>query len=257
MEKSNPKILVAEDNPISQEMIKFILERHGLECTVVEDGGQVISLLERETFDLILMDMQMPVMDGCEAARIIRESEKITGRHTGIRIIALTASDTEEDRQLCIDAGMNGYLTKPVDPDLMIAMIRSESELGSWQAMKPSINDSTGPATSNAAVMEHFVHGGTLPNIRMAGLFLKELPDTLAGIEHGVEHLEYHQLGRFAHRMAGAAAIIGAEQLALIAQELEACAKAKESPQMLHGLWGELKSSAVRLQEDLYELLGR
>lgn len=254
MEKSNLKILLAEDNPISQEMIKFILERHGLECTVVEDGEQVIKLLEKECFDVILMDMQMPVMDGCDAARIIRESEKTTGRH--IRIIALTASNAGEDRQLCIDAGMDDYLTKPADPDLLIAMIRSETRIAAQSAAKPAPGDSRAPVALDNEALQQRVLGAALPSASMAKLFLKELPETLAGIDYGIQQHQYAELARFAHRMAGAAAIIGAGQLALIAQELESTVKAG-SVDKLENLNAELRAAAEQLQQVLQAFLDR
>jgi signal transduction histidine kinase/ActR/RegA family two-component response regulator len=108
------RILVAEDNPINQKVIARMLETEGHRVTVAADGRQALEFIEREPFDLILMDVQMPGMSGLEAARRIRERERATGGR--IPIIALTASAMKGDRERCLEAGMDDYLSKPVRP---------------------------------------------------------------------------------------------------------------------------------------------
>ncbi len=105
------RILVAEDNAVNQLVIRAMLERLGMTVCLVEDGAQAVSALESEPWDLVLMDCQMPVMDGYQAALTIRASHSDVAR---VPIIALTANALFEDRQRCADAGMNDYLAKPV-----------------------------------------------------------------------------------------------------------------------------------------------
>jgi two-component system sensor histidine kinase/response regulator len=109
------RILLAEDNPVNQKVAVRMLEKQGHSVAAVGTGTAVLELFTRERFDLILMDVQMPEMDGFEATAAIRQSEKISGQHTPI--IALTAHAMIGDRELCLAAGMNGYTSKPVRMD--------------------------------------------------------------------------------------------------------------------------------------------
>jgi signal transduction histidine kinase/DNA-binding response OmpR family regulator len=119
---SELRILLAEDNRVNQEVARRVLEKHGHSVTVVGTGREALLALERQTFDLILMDVQMPDMDGLEASAAIRQKER-SGEHTPI--IALTAHAMAGDRERCLDAGMDGYLTKPIRvPDLITEIAR-------------------------------------------------------------------------------------------------------------------------------------
>lgn len=104
-------ILVAEDNIVNQRLVRELLTRKNLDVTIVENGLKIFDILEQSHFDIILMDIQMPVMDGLEATAIIREIEKGTGKH--IPIIGITAYAVKADREKCLNAGMDDYLAKP------------------------------------------------------------------------------------------------------------------------------------------------
>jgi hypothetical protein len=106
------RVLLVEDNPTSQEVGRLILSHMALDVDVAEDGRQAIDLMERNRYDLVFMDCQMPVMDGFEATRLVREREKVTGESRRV-IIALTGNAMEGDRDNCIRAGMDDYLAKP------------------------------------------------------------------------------------------------------------------------------------------------
>jgi CheY-like chemotaxis protein len=108
------KILVAEDNLVNQKLLSKLLERRGHLALVVKNGQEVLDLLQENSFDVLLLDVQMPVMDGITAAREIRAREAGTDRH--LPIIALTAHAMLEDRQRCLAAGMDDYLSKPIVP---------------------------------------------------------------------------------------------------------------------------------------------
>lgn len=112
-------VLVAEDSLINQKVIKAQLESIGHQCVLAADGQALLKLLDDTDFDLIFMDCQMPVMDGYEATRRIRQSE----RHKSVRIYAYTAALREEERQHCIDAGMDGFLSKPIQRQELIKIL--------------------------------------------------------------------------------------------------------------------------------------
>ncbi len=111
----NYKVLVAEDNYINQKLIKKLLHKKGYNTLVVEDGKKVIDVLQNQQYDVILMDIQMPIMDGYQATSCIREKERLTGEH--IPIIGITAFAMESDRQKCFAIGMDDYLSKPFHKD--------------------------------------------------------------------------------------------------------------------------------------------
>ena len=109
------RVLVAEDNQALQLLTGRLLEKRGHTVALASNGREALEALEKEAFDVVLMDVRMPEVDGLEAARVIRERDKAAGGHT--RLVALTAAATREDQELCSQAGMDGYITKPFDPD--------------------------------------------------------------------------------------------------------------------------------------------
>jgi CheY-like chemotaxis protein len=117
------KILLAEDNLVNQKLAMRLLEKDGHQVTLAQNGKDALSLLERSAFDLVLMDVQMPEMDGLTAAAVIRKQEQVSRLH--IPIIALTAHATKEDYARCLQAGMDGYVAKPVSPANLRQTIRS------------------------------------------------------------------------------------------------------------------------------------
>ncbi|HJZ74269.1 MAG TPA: response regulator [Vicinamibacterales bacterium] len=119
------KVLLAEDNPVNERVAVGLLTRRGHRVTVARNGLEVLDAFDRETFDAILMDIQMPTMGGLEAATAIRRKER--GRGSRVRIIALTAHAMKRDRERCLDAGMDGYLAKPIDRKLLFDVIERGS----------------------------------------------------------------------------------------------------------------------------------
>jgi PAS domain S-box-containing protein len=120
------RILLAEDNPVNQEVAVHLIERRGHSVIVAENGREAVEAIERHKFDLVLMDVQMPEMGGLEATRVIREKEKGGGHH--LPIIAMTAHAMQGDREQCLEAGMDGYLAKPIDPKTFLQTVEGISE---------------------------------------------------------------------------------------------------------------------------------
>jgi two-component system sensor histidine kinase/response regulator len=118
------RILLAEDNAVNQLVAVKMLTRRGHTVTVANTGREALGALERDTFDLVLMDVQMPDMSGLEATIAIRLGEQTSGAHQ--RIVAMTAHAMSGDRERCVAAGMDSYLSKPIDPQLLFAMVEQE-----------------------------------------------------------------------------------------------------------------------------------
>ena len=117
------RVLVAEDNRVNQMVTSRLLEKHGFHTFLANNGREALEILQWEAVDMVLMDVQMPVMDGLEATRRIREMEKKTGVH--LPILAMTAKALQGDREQCLGAGMDGYIAKPVESKQLLQAIRN------------------------------------------------------------------------------------------------------------------------------------
>jgi signal transduction histidine kinase/DNA-binding response OmpR family regulator/integral membrane sensor domain MASE1 len=125
------RILLAEDNAVNQKVVLHFLEKEGHSVYIVSNGREALAVLERGRFDLVLMDVQMPEMDGFEATAVIRSRERISGKR--IPILAMTAHAMSGDRERCLAAGMDGYIAKPVHKaELLEAVGRVAAEAGNW-----------------------------------------------------------------------------------------------------------------------------
>jgi CheY-like chemotaxis protein len=133
--RTSRRILLAEDNAVNQTLARRMLEKHGYSVVVVSDGALALEAVEKECFDLILMDVQMPRMDGLEAARAIRQREKAAGGH--MPIIALTAHAMKGDRDRCVEAGMDRYISKPIRMKELLEAIESVVPSGPLDAVLP------------------------------------------------------------------------------------------------------------------------
>jgi two-component system sensor histidine kinase/response regulator len=126
--------LIAEDNLVNQRLAMRLLEKRGHQVTIAGNGQEAVAATEKTAFDLILMDLQMPEMDGFEATAALREREKETGIH--LPVIALTAHALKGDRERCLEAGMDGYLTKPIRPQELDAVLEIYTARKSGQAAR-------------------------------------------------------------------------------------------------------------------------
>jgi CheY-like chemotaxis protein len=118
------KILLAEDNVVSQKVAVKVLEKRGHHVTAVKNGKEAVEQIKSQKFDLILMDVEMPEMNGFEATAAIRKSEEKNGGH--IPIIAMTAHAMKGDQERCMEAGMDGYVSKPLNPDVLFDVINQK-----------------------------------------------------------------------------------------------------------------------------------
>src|SRR5262249_32414180 len=130
MGKTALRVLVAEDNEVNQLVARRTFEKLGYRVTLVGNGQEAVSALERGSFDLVAMDVQMPVMDGLAATAAIRRFEEKAGTHTPI--VAMTAHAMKGDRERCLEAGMDGYVAKPIRTGELQRVL--SEVLGSWRS---------------------------------------------------------------------------------------------------------------------------
>jgi two-component system sensor histidine kinase/response regulator len=128
------RVLIAEDNLVNQRLAMPLLEKRGHQVTVAGNGHEAVAAAKKIMFDLVLMDLQMPEMDGFEATAALREREKEAGIH--LPVIALTAHALKGDRERCLEAGMDGYLTKPIRPQELDAVLEIHTARKSVQTAR-------------------------------------------------------------------------------------------------------------------------
>ncbi len=134
--EQKPRLLVAEDDAVTRKMLGLLLQRSGFDTDFAIDGRQAVETWERDAYDLVLMDIQMPRMDGFTATRVIRERQREKGGHTPI--IAMTAHALKEDEERCLDAGMDAYISKPINFNRCIELIREVLEARRRHACPPA-----------------------------------------------------------------------------------------------------------------------
>lgn len=198
-------------------MVVRTLEKQGHEVTTAENGREALETLGKHGFDLVLMDVQMPVMDGLEATSAIREGEKGTGEH--IPIVALTASAMKGDRERCLAAGMDGYVSKPVQAgDLYRAVERFSPSPAPGQGETPLQSE---PAFDRDAALAR-LNGDVELLEEMVELFLQHTPALLEEILLAIGIRDGRTLERAAHKLRGSIGNFGAAGAFAAAEKLEA-----------------------------------
>ncbi len=218
--------LLVEDNPVNQELAKRLLEKRRYKVTLANNGAEAIDRFEQQSFDLILMDMQMPVMGGIEAtesirAREMRRSWVISHAFKPVSIIAMTANAMEGDRQRCLEAGMNDYVPKPIRPQELYAAIDRCLEQGSGDEPLPPADDSALTATSldlNAAARDL---GDRELLLTMAEMLVAEWRQHLARIRSSLQGRDAPQLTMAAHTLKSLLAMFHAEKARRLALDIE------------------------------------
>jgi two-component system, sensor histidine kinase and response regulator len=204
-------VLLAEDHPVNQKVAVRMLERMGHSVVVVSDGLQALEALESSDFDIVVMDLQMPTMDGFEALRAIRERDALAGCHT--HVAALTAHAMQADRDRCLEAGFDNYLAKPV----------RQAEL---QAALEAVHRQGQVALHQVVDGLKEICGGDDDFARdLSASFLESAPRCLAGIEEGLRSGDARELAQQAHGLLGISRTIGAQEQAAACATLEHAAR--------------------------------
>lgn len=227
-------ILVVEDNPINQKVVTAVLRKRGYDVHVASDGQQALDLLSQQRFPLILMDVQMPVLDGLETTRRIRANPAL--RDTPI--VAMTAHAMNGDRERCLDAGMNAYLAKPVDHAHLTNVIE---RFLSEPARQPALSPPHPERASRLIDADPSLVG------QMMQLFLQLAPERLDNLRSAAASGDRERLRSDARKMRGAAQSIAAHEIAAAALRLDE-AGAREDWAAARESLRELESSLERLQ---------
>ena len=217
------KILLAEDGLVNQRVAVGLLNALGHIVTIANNWRAAVEALANESFDLVLMDLHMPEMDGLDATVVIREREKQEGRHTPI--IAMTAAAMKGDREQCLQAGMDGYVSKPVDPEQL------RMAIDKFGIAHQVASDHEVPAASESEVGElklidldaaqSRIPGGFEAFKQMARILQDECPKLLDEIREGLATTNASQVHRGAHTLKSSADLFGADSVVAVAGRLE------------------------------------
>nr|MBA3531413.1 response regulator [Ardenticatenales bacterium] len=232
------RLLLAEDNLVNQKLALHLLDNMGYRADVVSNGLEVLDALQGQLYDIILMDVQMPEMDGLETTRLIR---KMWAETTRPRIVAMTANAMMGDREMCLAAGMDDYISKPIRPEELRAILEQWGERKRSESVAPPPPDPQRVVVDRAVLDE-------LRNLNMEGepdllmalidLFQKEASSLMATLRNAVTEANQDQLRRAAHSLKSSSANLGARHMSTLCAELEKI-----------GASGSIAGSDILLQE--------
>ena len=242
------RILLVEDNPTNQHVALGILGKMGFHVDAVGNGREAITALERAAYDLVFMDVQMPVMDGFEATAAIR-SGRTAVHDPKIPIIAMTAHAMKGDRERCLEAGMDDYIPKPLAPKAMADAI--DKWLGHGQKQPEAVTEpaaQVGPAVFDRSAFVERLLGDMDLVKKITVLFLKDMPGQIRKLEKHIIDGDVKAAGDQAHQIKGAAANVGGMAFSAVALAIEQAARTKR-PEKVAALLPELERQFQILQE--------
>ena len=219
------RILLVDDDEINRDFGLSLLKKLGYSADAVDSGLKAVKLLESTPYDVILMDVQMPEMNGFETTRIIRNQESNVLNHD-IPVIAMTAHALKGDRELCLEEGMNDYVSKPVEPQKLTEaierqLVRSSSERPKVRSKKAVLDDKN---IERSTFPERFEGEKELLE-RLTKIFLQEVPSQIEELEHALENNEVRLIEELGHTIKGRSALLDVHSLRDCAFEIEKAGK--------------------------------
>jgi two-component system, sensor histidine kinase and response regulator len=243
------RILVAEDNAVNQQVAVGMIERAGHTARVANNGREALALLQTEAFDVVLMDVQMPELDGFETTAAIRERERSTGTH--VPIVAVTAHTMKGDADRCLAAGMDAYVAKPLRSQELLAAIRGlVSTVVS--PPRPATRDRPARGVVDKSLLMERVGGDRQALAKLARLFLADLPKLLGKVRRAAQRADAHALQAAAHALKGAVSNFAAPAAVDAALRLQKMGEAGDltgAPRACGTLERELGRVAAALQK--------
>jgi len=239
---NDAQILLVEDNRVNQELALALLEQWGLSATVAQDGLEAIQALQKGRFDLVLMDIQMPKMDGLEATATLRKPQSGV-LNTRVPVVAMTAHAMAEDRQRCLAAGMDDFLTKPIDPSALLAVLERylptrgalPVAVAPLDPVPPVPVERTVPAFNQETYLGRLM-GNRKAAARILQTFLASTPALLTRIQGAVESGDHEAAGKGLHLLVGSSATVSGEGIRSQAQGLERTLKEGDLAAVAAGL---------------------
>ena len=208
-QKLEGKILVAEDNPNNQKLIELLLAKLGLTSVIVFNGEEVVEAYKKSKFDLILMDINMPIMDGLTATNIIRDIQK---DYYDISIIALTANSIAGDKEKYLEQGMDDYLSKPIEYDKLISILKKYLEKDDNEVIEKNLSKDETILFDKSLIMERLGLDESTVNMLLDNFFLT-LDNDLQNIQNALEEKDSNKISQSAHYLKGACANLAMDKV--------------------------------------------
>jgi signal transduction histidine kinase/DNA-binding response OmpR family regulator len=255
-------ILLVEDNRVNQTVAVRVLEKMGHSVALANNGKEALSILTRQQFDLVLMDLQMPEMDGLSATRNIREQEKQT--HSHLPIIAMTAHALKGDRERCLEGGMDGYVSKPININELkdaIAAVQggSVSSLDKERKIEPDAPPTEGAVWNFSETLERLGGDETLLG-EVVQIFLTETPRKLTELREAISLPDPETVERTAHSLKGELGYLGVTSASQRARELEEMGRKtdlKEAGSVFTALEAELMQVLAAMKNQMRASAGK
>jgi CheY-like chemotaxis protein/HPt (histidine-containing phosphotransfer) domain-containing protein len=260
-------ILLVEDHPVNQEYAVQILSGLGVELDLAGNGVEALRRLQEQHYDLVLMDCQMPVMDGYRATELIRQKEQENGSPR-LRIIALTANAMIEDRQRCISAGMDDYLSKPFNkaqitillqrwlPDASGSIAVVVEDATATKAVEPAMAESNAPLLpATIAQLQEMDDNDGFFN-RIIDAYLEKSPADIEQLNQGLAHSDLDALRKAAHSFKSSSYNLGAHKLAELCKTLEKTVRDKDLEQAgslcvsIDGEYQRVREALIKIKEN-------
>jgi CheY-like chemotaxis protein/HPt (histidine-containing phosphotransfer) domain-containing protein len=257
------RILIAEDNPVNQKVSKRQVENLGYRADVVENGIEALDALSKIPYDIVLMDCQMPHMDGYEATAEIRRREEGTGNRTVI--IAMTANALEGESEKCLAAGMNDYISKPVDVSELQKILKlwqpkssgegDDAEAGATKTdrLLPTLQDKPAAAPVDIKRLLEAASDDEELARELIEMYLKQMSEIIEKIDAAFLSQRADEINRLAHTAAGSSATIGAAALAAQLKELEQLSVSDEAENAVQ-LMTRIKTEITRVESFFKDL---
>ena len=218
-------VLLVEDNQINQKLATTLLERWGHQVTVAENGALAVDLVSQQVFDIVLMDMMMPVLDGLQATRRIRA---MAGAAAAVPIIAMTANAMESDRQRCLDAGMNEYISKPIKARELQGLLQKVAKDPVEGTVRTVVQRVLPAAASTRRADFDYAAGLSDMDQEILEIigqsFLDQWPEDIAKVRRSLQAAEAAPVFHTTHALKGTLAMFGAEPASVLAARMEALA---------------------------------
>ena len=246
------RILLAEDNAVNQKLATKLLEKMGHTVSVAEDGKKALEALEQGAFDLVMMDVQMPTMDGFEATRAIRAMELDSGTH--IPIVAMTAHAMKGDRERCLEAGMDGYVSKPINLQELYGQIDNLFPISKEDEEQEPDTERGEGMVHREALLERV--GGDEDLLKeLAELFMDDSLRLVDRIRRAVMQKDADELEKASHGLKGSVLNFEAKKVADIAQALETMGRNRDITQA-QNVVDELEKRIEALRAELKAIIG-
>ena len=226
----NARVLLVEDNAINQHVAAGILRKLGVRVDLASSGIEALGAVAEVAYDLVFMDLQMPGMDGFEAARHVRGLGNANRTTARVPIIALTASAMAGDREMCLKAGMDDYISKPVSAQVLAGV------LSKWLPKEPEASTQANGGVFDKNAMVGRLMGNSVLATSVLRTFLKDMPKRLVAIREHAARGDLQSATDEAHGIKGGSAQIGGDSLAALALTVENACEAGDLPAVLAGI---------------------